>query len=159
LECENAESLALCQQTAEYLRSKTGSILDCRPGGRFTRALAAALQPPAVTYLLFDTPAGRSLMNKLARLPVRDAPLPAATQEALVAELKANNNLAVTMALINRFGELKTLVAPRSPTLAKAGFTSHPEKLAPADQAIVASLAGQVITPGFISGVPAILSR
>src|SRR3954471_15767177 len=56
VECENAESLALCQQTAAYIKDKFGIVMACQMGGTYARAIAAALQQPAVLHLLQKTP-------------------------------------------------------------------------------------------------------
>src|SRR6202012_5701496 len=62
LEGENAESLALCRETADYLKKKTGTAMECAMGGRYARVIAAELQYPAVLHVLHNTPAGRSLV-------------------------------------------------------------------------------------------------
>ena len=68
LECENAESLSLCRETADYLKAKTSTAMECVLNGRFARVMAAFLQDAAVLHLLHNTPAGRALMSKLAGL-------------------------------------------------------------------------------------------
>ena len=44
VECENAESLALCRETADYLTRRGAAGLACAAGGRYSRAIATALQ-------------------------------------------------------------------------------------------------------------------
>jgi hypothetical protein len=51
VECENAESLALCGQTSAYLAKRNGTPITCRSGGLYTRRIATALQSPAVLHL------------------------------------------------------------------------------------------------------------
>ena len=69
VECENQATLALCRQTADYLRKKGGTQLVCELGGQYRRAIEQALQYPAVMDLLRKTPAGQQLMNRLAGRP------------------------------------------------------------------------------------------
>lgn len=159
VECENAESLALCRETAEYLRKKMDVTLECVSGGRYGRALAAALQYPAVAHLLRDTPVGRSLVNKLGGQAARDTAPPAAVFDAVTEALKTGKNLAVTMSLVGRFRELEQLTAQRSPALAKAGFAANGGTIGSHDQALLATMAGELFSPAFIAAVPAIVAR
>jgi hypothetical protein len=159
LECENPESLSLCRQTADYLKAKTNTTMECVLDGRFARVIAAQLQYSAVLHLLHDTPAGRSLMNKFAGLPPRDVPPPPAAFDAAVEALKANKNLPLTMAIVNRVRELQDKVAQRNSSLAKAGFTANAAPLTAGDQQALSSLSGQVFTPAFIENIPPLLAR
>jgi hypothetical protein len=131
VECENAASLALCRETADYLQRRTGTALACGSGGRYTRAIAAALAQPPVLALLRDTGPGRMLMNKLAGQPAQDRPLAPAAFDRVTEALKAGGNLAVTMAVVDRLQE-------------RGGQPS-------------AAQAGQTFTPAFIANVPAIV--
>lgn len=131
VECENAESLALCRETAAYLARKGSAAIACSPGGRYSRAIAAALQQPAVLALLRDSAPGRMLMHKLAGLPAQDRPIDAAAFAAVADALKSSRNLAVTMAMADRFAELERAHSP----------------------------AAQIFAPAFIANVPAIVAR
>ena len=158
LECENAESLGLCRQTADYLKTKANTAMECVLGGRFARVIAAELQYPAVLHLLHNTPAGRALMNKLAGLPPRDVPPPPAAFDAVIEALKASKNLPLTMAIVNRVRELQDKVAQRNPSLAKTGFAANAGPLAVGDQQTVGSFSAQVFTQAFIENVPTLVS-
>ena len=131
--CENAPSLALCRETSDYLLRKTGAALTCGSGGRFTRAIAKALDEPAVLALLRDTAPGRMLMSKLAGQPAKDKPLAPAAFGAVTGALKDARNLAVTMAMVDRLQEFERPAQPAS------------------------ALAATTFTPAFIANVPAIV--
>ncbi|HLQ91605.1 MAG TPA: hypothetical protein VK148_16375, partial [Xanthobacteraceae bacterium] len=149
VECENAESLALRQQSAAYLKDKIGIVVACQLGGTYARAIAAALEHPAVLHLLQKTPAGQSFISKLAG--GRPA---AATFGAVSDALRACQNLPLTMALMTRMGEFRELANQRHPSLAKNGFAVKGAPLAVADQQAVTALSAQVLTPAFIANVP-----
>jgi hypothetical protein len=158
VECENQESLALCQQTSSALKTKTGTGMECQLGGTFTRAMTSALQYPAVRYLLEKTPDGAALIKKLAG----DAPhaaLPPQKLSAVLGALSAGKNLPLTMAMVNRLKDLRDLSAQRSPGLAKSGFVVQGEALTAGDQRILNDLAKKIITPAFVANVPSILSQ
>jgi hypothetical protein len=97
----------------------------CRSGlgGRFTRAIAKALDAPAVLALLRDTAPGRMLMSKLAGQPAKDRPLTPAALGAVTQALKNARNLAVTMAMVDRLNALEH-GGPLSAALAAKTFTS-----------------------------------
>ncbi len=158
VECENAESLALCQETAAYLKRKDGTSLVCESGGHYTREITAALQQPAVRYLLQDTPAGRSIVNKLAGSNPRGNPPSAATFNAVADALKTSKNLPLTMAMVNRVREFRQL-ASQNASLAKTGFAADGPQLSGADRKTIDGLSGQVFTPKFVVNAPNILGR
>jgi hypothetical protein len=135
VECEDARSLALCRETSEYLQHKTGTALACGSGGRFTRAIAKALDQPAVLALLRDTAPGRMLMSKLAGQPAKDKPLAPAAFAAVIQALKDARNLAVTMAMVDRLQEFE-----------RGGSSAS-------------ALAAKTFTPAFIGNVPAIVKE
>ena len=154
VECENAESLALCQQTAAYLKDKIGIVVACQRGGTYSRAIAAALEQPAVLHLLQNTAAGQSFISKLAGGRPASASFAAVTNA-----LKACQNLPLTMALITRLGEFREFAGQRHSSLAKSGFVVKGAPLAVADQQAVAALSAQVLTAAFITNVPSLLPR
>jgi hypothetical protein len=157
VECENAESLALCQQTAAYLKRKGTATHVCEMGGRYTRAIAEALQYPAVRYLLQSTAAGVSIVNKLAGLHPKGGPPPTAAANAVAEALKANRNLPLTMAMVNRLNEFRQAAAKGSATLAKTGFVAGGPDISAADRKVVDGLAAQVFAPGFVEKAPKIV--
>ena len=155
VECENAESLALCRQTSGYLKAKNGTAHTCEVGGRYTREIAAALQYPAVRYLLQSTIAGTSIVNKLAGLNPKGGPPPISTFNAVTDALKANKNLPLTMAMVTRLNEFRQ-AASRNASLARTGFVAGGPDIAAADRKAVEGLAAQTFAPGFIEKVPKI---
>jgi hypothetical protein len=157
VECENVQSLALCRETADYLKQKYASALECRLGGRFGRAIAAALQYPAVRYLLRDSPPGQALMHRLAGLAGRDGSTPEAAFDAVLEALRTSKNLPVTMAILSRIRELEGMAAKRSPSLGRAGFGPNAGTLTAADRQALSSLAGFVIGRDFIANVPVLV--
>jgi hypothetical protein len=155
VECENAESLALCMQTADYLKRTGDPSLKCILGGRFTRSISEALQFPAVLHLLKNTPSGRQLMNRLAGLPAKDAPLPPAAYNAVMEALKACRNIPLTMAVVNRLNEFREQ-AMRTPSIAATGFSANGAAPSAADATLIVGLSAKVFTAGFVGNVPKI---
>jgi hypothetical protein len=158
VECENAESLALCQQTAAYLKRKGGTNHVCEAGGRYTREIVAALQYPAVRYLLQSTSAGVSIVNRLAGLPAKAGPPPTSAVNAVTEALKANRNLPLTMAMVTRLNEFRQSAAKGSATLARSGFVAGGPEISAADRKVVDGLAAQVFAPGFVDKAPKIIA-
>jgi hypothetical protein len=154
VECENQESIDLCQQTSDYLLKKTGTGVSCQSGGRFTRAMATALQYPAFRFVLEKTSTGQTLVKRLAGIPP-EKPLTPHAFAAVALALTTGKNLALTMALVNRINELAVLSGQKSQTLA-AGFIARDGSISAGDQRILAYLAKQAITQNFISNIPAI---
>jgi hypothetical protein len=157
VECENAESLALCQQTAAYLKRKGGTNHVCEPGGRYAREISTALRYPAVRYLLQSTSAGVSVINRLAGLPAKGGPPPPSTAKAVTDALNANRNLPLTMAMVNRLNEFRQAATKGGAISVKTGFLPGGPDI-PADaRKVVDGLAAQVFTPGFVDKAPKII--
>jgi hypothetical protein len=98
------------------------------------------------------------LMNKLAGSPVQDKPQDRASFAAILDALKANRNLPLTMALVQRFGELEERAAKSHSPLTKSAFGSGASLTNPEQQAIGA-MSGQILPPAFIANVPRLVSR
>jgi hypothetical protein len=156
VECENAESLVLCQETAAYLKAKTSTALICQPGGSVSRSIAKMLRMPAVTFLLENTPEGVAIVAKLAGSNSTAAvslPLLAKAVDAL----QSCKNLPLTMAMVARFTQLQDVAARQSAALLKTGFTPDGAAMTAKDQQLLSSLTKQIFLPAFIANVPAIV--
>jgi hypothetical protein len=154
VECENSESLALCRQTAEYLKAKTDTTMQCRLGGAFTRGMAHFQDLSAVWFVLQNTPAGIALVRKLAGLAPQARPS-AATVSAVLSQLAAGVNLPLTMAIVRRLQDLQAQAITRSAALGKTAFASREGDIAATDQRILIELAQIHFPAGFTSNVPA----
>jgi hypothetical protein len=155
--CENAESLALCRETAAYLKRRGGTSYVCELGGRYAREIATALRYPAVRYLLQSTSAGVSVINRLAGLPAKGGPPPTSTSNAVIDALKANKNLPLTMGMVNRLNEFRQAATKGNAISVKAGFVPGGPDIAADTRKVVDGLAAQVFTPGFIDKAPKII--
>jgi hypothetical protein len=153
VECENNESLALCRETAEYLKAKTDTTMQCRLGGAFTRSMAHFQDLSAVRFVLQNTPAGIALVRKLSGLAPQAQPN-AATLNAVLSQLAAGVNLPLTMAIVRRLQDLQAQAITRSQALGKTAFASSEGDIAAADQRILVELAQIHFPASFTSNVP-----
>lgn len=156
VECENAESLSQCEDSARLLKRLYGVVLGCRPGGRYSRAMADVLKTPAFRFVLAQTPPGRGLVARLAGKPA-NAPATEADIAAVGALLAACTNLPLTMAVIHRLDDLQAAVQQAAPRLAASAFVAGQAPLSAADRQILTQTAQRVFTPGFIDQVPRML--
>ncbi len=155
VECENAESLARCQETAAYLKAKNATELVCQLGGNVSRNIAALLSMPAISFVLQNTPEGIALMNKIGDgRPGGQLSLPMLAKTIDV--LQSCKNLPLTMAMANRFKQLRDLAVKQSPALA-AGFAPNGAPIGGKDQQLLGSLTKQVFSQVFIGNVPVIV--
>ena len=126
VECENAASLALCQQTAAYLSANMQESMTCRAGGKYTRMIAGLLADAHVQALLAE-PAGRQLITKLAVGSENGQPVTTAGYAAWKANVQAALincvNLPLTMAIANRLNAFVLSNASATAATAAATFT------------------------------------
>ena len=66
VQCESAESLALCEQTVSGLKARTDTAHQCQPSGSVTREMARVLQSPDALYFLNKSAEGQRLVMRLA---------------------------------------------------------------------------------------------
>lgn len=150
VECENAESLARCQDTARVLQGHYGVDLACSRGGRYARAMAAGLALPAFRYVFAQTEPGRAMIEKLSGSAGGSDTKFGTVTEALA----ACTNLSLTMAIVNRMDELRVTAIQSSPGLANTAFAPRRPTLSAADQRLLASVAGRIFTSAFIDNLP-----
>ena len=153
VECENAESLTLCIQTAMYLKAKSGTDVECRSGGKIARAMASLLSTPIVTFALQSTSEGMAMTHALAGLRGEE-PLSLATLAHIVIALQNCENLPLSMAMYHRFTQLQELAATQLTHASQVFSAASGSELSPADQRIATQLVKEVFLPGFITNLP-----
>lgn len=155
--CEDAESLALCKETAAFLAKKTGAPpMSCRIGGAIRGGIAHAMKYQAVQYVMRTTPQGQALVNALAGLERTAKPVPDKTYADIIAALGAGKNIPLARALLNRVADLRELAAHDHSALWATAFSEDTKPLTPAETDALNAYAAKIFTPQLIANVPAV---
>jgi hypothetical protein len=110
---------------------------------------------PAISFVLQNTPEGSAIMNKIGGgRPGGQLSLPALAKTIDV--LQSCKNLPLTMAMANRFKQLRDLAVKQSPSLA-AAFAPNGAQASGKDQQLLGSLTKQVFSQVFVANVPVIV--
>lgn len=158
--CEDAQSFALCKETAAYLAkiSNGAQTFACARGGAVQGAISQAMGWAGLQYVFKTTPQGQILINGLAGRGHTAGPVPDKTYNDVAAALAAGKNIPLARALLNRIAEMRRLATRESHLFSMSAFSAKPETpLKPEDLDNLAKYAADSFSQDFIVNAPTVL--